>query len=173
MAMPGFAATLDPDQRWALIDFVRANNAGMALARGEAPHPVRGPDIEVTCRDGRDISLDQLRGQPLRIVAGPPPAPVEGLATIAVVRDGEDAPNASCVATDPAAWSAYAVVIGLAPAALNGSQVLIDPEGWLRAVWRPGDPPGWTRPEELPQVVAAICSHPIADGVGESDAHHH
>lgn len=32
-AMPGFADKLPPDNRWALIDYVRANNAGFASGR--------------------------------------------------------------------------------------------------------------------------------------------
>lgn len=39
--MPGFAGVLSEDQRWTLIDWVRANNAGSAWAAREVQqHPL-------------------------------------------------------------------------------------------------------------------------------------
>ena len=48
--MPGFAAVLDDDARWALIDYIRANNAGASKrATGEWQHPVKEADFGITC----------------------------------------------------------------------------------------------------------------------------
>ncbi len=59
LAMPGFAAALTEDQRWALIDWVRANNAGVVwAATGAWPRPVQAPELQAivswrACRDAR------------------------------------------------------------------------------------------------------------------------
>ena len=177
LSMPGFAAVLDEDQRWALIDYIRANNAGMALDRGTAAPPQRAPDTELACHDGRTLSLSDLRGEPVRIEAGagqaaaPAAPPGQRLITVNLAADGEDA-AADCVATDPAAATAYAILAGRPPGMLAGSQFLVDPQGWLRAVWRPGDPAGWTRPEALQAEIVEICTHPVVRTGGEN-AHHH
>ncbi len=61
-----------------------------------------------------------------------------GTALVTVDLRGGTAPAAgSCVAADPAAWAAYAIIAGRTPATLSGSAFLIDPNGWLRAVWQP------------------------------------
>ena len=50
---------------------------------------------------------------------------------------------APCVAANPAAWKAYAVLADLPPDRLSGAEFLIDPNGWLRAIRRPGTAGEW------------------------------
>ena len=46
LSMPGFAGTLDEGQRWAVIDYIRAHNAGVALGTGTSwPDPGAGTGI--------------------------------------------------------------------------------------------------------------------------------
>ncbi len=57
-AMPGFAAVLSEDQRWALIDWLRAHNAGLArAATGDWPLPVQAPGLEARCADAASVTL--------------------------------------------------------------------------------------------------------------------
>ena len=113
LVMPGFAALPD-DDRWALIDFVRARNAGLTLGPANWATPVQAPDFAVTCGSGQQM-LSRFRGALVRVQFGP-----AGRAT--VLAGGEP-----CQASDPAIRAAYAIV---APGA---AAVLIDANGWLRA----------------------------------------
>ena len=176
-AMPGFADRLTEDERWALIDAVRANNAGMSLGANDRswPRPTPAPRFTPDCPDGASLDLADLRGMAARIViAGgrQPPAlsPVPALVTIVV---GAEPATGACADSDPATLAAYALVAGVAPDAAAGTQFLVDTGGWLRALWRPGDPPGWTDPAALVSEVARICSEPLATPAGAQHAHHH
>jgi mono/diheme cytochrome c family protein len=179
LAMPGFADRLSEDDRWALIDYVRANNAGMTMAASARWQvPVPAPDFTATCTDGRMISLANLRGQVVRIIASvagdiaPAPPQRPPLTTIRISRDEQVTPMArTCVAADPSVWIAYAVVSGEDAESLDGTQFLVDPAGWLRARWRPGDPRGWADPRVLQAEVETILSKPIAAGVSRSHVH--
>ncbi len=169
LAMPGFADRLSEEGRWALIDAIRANNAGMSLGRGRNwTRPTPAPRFEADCADGRSLDLADLKGQAARIVAAggtePPGLP---LATIVIGADAAAADKNACTSSDPAVLVAYALVAGVSPDALAGTQFLVDPEGWLRALWRPGDPPGWT--SLLPDVTA-ICRAPLE---APASGHHH
>ena len=156
LAMPGYAATLTADDRWTLIDFVRANNAGVARREsGKWPVPIAAPDLVANCPGGRTVVLSSLRGRAVRLVfpAGAPPAPLDDadLVTITV-----GATHTGCVAGDPAVPRAYAVVLGTAVGALAGSELLIDPNGWIRSE-QAADTPSTT----LAALLRDIGSHPI------------
>ncbi|HEY1385766.1 MAG TPA: CopD family protein, partial [Dongiaceae bacterium] len=132
LAMPGFGDQLDDDERWDLIDYVRARNAGLAMAAsGQWPHPVLAPDITVA-KEGAAVALSGLRGQLVRIVAtrrgndDPSALPSDDVAIKTLpVRPGSDA------------WIAYAIVAGTTPDRLAGTAFLVDSNGWLRAIFRP------------------------------------
>jgi putative copper export protein/mono/diheme cytochrome c family protein len=165
MAMPGFAAKLSADDRWTLIDFVRANNAGTFKRSGEAwPVPIASPDLVANCDSGRSMALTTLRGHAVRLVfaGGPPPTPLDDpdLITITVGRAAS-----GCVATDPAVAEAYAIVLGTSAASLAGSEILIDPNGWIRS-----ESLGTTTPAILAALVREICTNPLAAVTG---GHHH
>ena len=164
MAMPGFA-NLSDDDRWALIDDIRAHNAGLTRRRtGVWSPPLQAPELNAACPDGRTLTLADLRGKAVRLVfpgqAPPPPLPDADAVTIVA---GPSA--AECSADDPAVPKAYAIVLGVPPASLPGTTVLIDPNGWLRS-----DDADRLDAVQLAAAVRQICSHPLAAMSGN---HHH
>jgi len=177
VVMPGFADVLPESDRWALIDFLRARNAGAALsATGQWPHALLAPDFAATCAGGGRITLADLGGKAALIVALRPeetdlPSPPEALAArlvvIALTRDRQIAAiGGLCVANDPTAWTAYAVVAGLDGESLGGTQFLADPQGWLRAVWKPGEPFAGSDPATLAARIDAFRGDPVSAEVG-------
>lgn len=176
-SMPGFASRLTEDERWALIDAVRANNAGISLGGGRTwPRPTPAPRFEADCPGGTTFDLTDRKGLAARIIiAGdeqPPALPPEpGLVTIILGAETAGEGQNFCAGSDPAILAAYALVAGLPPGAAAGTQFLVDPNGWLRALWRPGDPPGWTDPAALQPEIAGICRAPLA--VPSADMHSH
>jgi putative copper export protein/mono/diheme cytochrome c family protein len=164
LSMPGFGGLLGGESRWLLIDYLRAHNAGVALAeRGGWNHPIPAPELEAVCGDGKVVALENFRGKVVRIVVGPPAA-MRGLPTIFIdpSRPAED----TCVASAPEVWLAYAIVTGTTPAALAGSTFLVDPVGWLRARLRPSVPP-----PDLDALARRIIANPIVAPAGVG--HHH
>lgn len=181
-AMPAFGNKLSSDDRWALIDFLKAHNAGESVrATGGWTAPTPLPQFDAICADGSVIDLDDLRGRALRIVADPeslplsPPAPGgTDVATIILSLDRKAKPvGAACVTIEPAAWNAFSIILGVAPDALAETQALADQNGWLRARWRPGDPDDWNDPQTLETVIHVIVTHPLVVGSGGGHAHHH
>jgi len=148
--MPGFAAALDDDQLWALIDYIRAHNAGVAQRQtGEWPFPVRAPDFSMRC-DGRVLQLSDLRGRFVRLVIGgvpPATAPDNDVMTVVAGLPSGASPGRACVARDETVSRAYAIISGVAPEAMTGIQFLIDGSAWLRAVQK--GPASWDDPKAL------------------------
>jgi putative copper export protein/mono/diheme cytochrome c family protein len=177
LAMPGFADRLAEDERWALIDYVRARNAGLAwAATGQWPQPVQAPGIQLHCPGGQAGSLGALRGSILRIVilpsGRPAPAPAAPATDVWVTADPRLRPGpARCIADDPAAAAAYAIIGGIAPGDPAGAQFLVDAQGWLRTGWHPGEPAGWTEPRALSTMIAEIRTNPIAASAGHGHRH--
>lgn len=165
LAMPGFGEALSVDDRWALIDFVRANNAGIAKrGSGGWPVPLAAPELTAACPDGRRLTLADLRGRAVRLVfAGATPATPLDDATVTTLTVG--APGPGCATTDPAVMQAYALVLGTDAAGLSGSELLIDLNGWMRST-----EPGTLSPALLAALVQEICTNPLAAG---SEGHHH
>jgi mono/diheme cytochrome c family protein len=182
LAMPGFADTLPEEDRWALIDYVRANNSGLTMAAtGQWRPPMLAPDFSATCTGGRMVTVADLRGRVVLILASmgdkaisvPPQLPTP-LTITQLTRDAQARPMATaCVATDPSVWTAYAIVSGVDPNSLDGTQFLVDPQGWLRARWRPGDADDWTDPRVLQVEIEKILANRIATGAGGGHTHHH
>ena len=182
VAMPGFRGTLSSEARWDLIDYLRAHNAGETMrTTGKWSHPLPMPQFDVACADGRTIDLDDLRGRMLRIVAvtgnaatvAVSPTGID-LTTLLLVSNATVNPDpATCVATEPETWTAFAILSGVPDDALAGEQVLVDQNSWLRAAWRPGDPGDWTDPRALAATIRDIAAHPIAIGAAGGHVHHH
>ncbi|RYI99264.1 MAG: c-type cytochrome, partial [Acetobacteraceae bacterium] len=174
-AMPGFAAVLSPDQRWTLIDAVRARNAGTAQREtGEWPRPVAAPEFPLACPGQDQATPETMRGRVLYLVAGLPgaglPADDPALTTVLLTR-GKPAPGwTGCVASDPAAWDALALLTGQTPDGFRGTRLLVDAEGWLRTVKRPGAAGAWNDPATLRTDVQTLRDHPLAAVAG---GHHH
>jgi putative copper export protein/mono/diheme cytochrome c family protein len=183
LAMPGFAASLSADDRWALIDYVRAHNIGTARTR-DYEVPVQAPAFPVAC-DGvaAAISTD-LRGHAVHVLLGEPPAnpppmpPQGGISTVTLIVPSDETANTrppagACVAADPAAWNAYAVLAGLPLDEVAGTEFLVDPNGWLRAVQRPGATDGWQSGNNLLAAIHRICTQPVEQSQGGQHDHHH
>ena len=144
---------------------MRANNAGIAKhENGNWPVPVAAPELTAACPDGRHLTLADLRGRAVRLVF-PGATPVTALNDAAVATITVGAPGPGCVTTDPAVAQAYAIVLGTDAAGLSGSELLIDPNGWMRAA-----EPGTLSPALLAAMVQEICTNPLAGG---SESHHH
>ncbi|OXJ09965.1 c-type cytochrome [Burkholderia sp. HI2500] len=153
--MPGFAATLGPQDTWAVLDYLKALAAGSgAQAEGAWPVPVPLPALDVRCGAAAPQPLERWRdGQRVRIVAlapGATPPPEDArwqtllvTARGAPVAQATGAARADCVASTPDAWHAFATIAGVAPDALGGTQLLADRRGWLRARALPGSA-GWS-----------------------------
>ncbi len=178
-AMPGFAGTLSSEAIWDLIDYLRAHSAGDAMHRTRSwPQPTPMPQFDAQCANGRVIDLDDLRGHALRIIAVSDDEPIKpsspgdvDATTILVTRTIATEPTgAACIASEPQAWTALAIIVGLSPDSLAGTQLLVDQNAWLRAKWRPGDPEDWNDPRVLSALLRNIAAHPI---VASSSAHVH
>ena len=159
-AMPGFAATLDEDQRWAVIDFIRARNAGTAMrANGQWTHTIQAPGFGATCGAANIDSADLLG----HFVALRFPALAEAAGASVTVLAG--APPGLCVAGDETVPLAYGIVSGLDAAHLAGTIFLIDDEGWLRALQRAGTAPSWRDPAALAREIAKLHAHQMTESV--------
>ena len=159
-AMPGFAASLSETERWALIDYIRALNAGAAMRdTGTWPQPIQAPDIGIDCGSGT-LGLHDLRGRFVHLVIGGPSAATE--ADVVTIVAGLQAGAGACTATDRSVVRAYAIVSGIPERELAGTHFLIDAEGWLRAVQRPGQPGSWNDPQILAAEIRVLRTNPIA-----------
>jgi putative copper export protein/mono/diheme cytochrome c family protein len=180
-AMPAFGGTLSSGDIWALIDFLKAHNAGTSMrTTGRWANPIPLPQFDAVCADGSAIDLDDLRNRVVHIIAAtetvsPPPAPAGvTVATLVLARDRKVKPAGSaCVTVEPATWDAFAILLGETPDTLAGTQALADQNGWLRLRWRPGDATNWNDPAVLAAAIRDIAAHPLAVAAGGGHAHHH
>ncbi|VWC34494.1 cytochrome C [Burkholderia aenigmatica] len=174
--MPGFAATLGPQDTWAVLDYLKALAAGSgAQAEGAWPVPVPLPALDVRCGGAAPQPLDRWReGQRVRIVAlapgaTPPPEDARWQTLLVTARgapmvQATGAARADCVASTPDAWLAFATIAGVAPDAFGGTQLLADRRGWLRARALPGSA-GWSDADLLCRSDATARSAvPAANG---------
>jgi mono/diheme cytochrome c family protein len=174
-AMPSFRMILSADDQWNLIDFIRANNAGVNQKEAGAwIVPIIAPALPMVCADKSVADTDDLRGNVVRVVADgdeeadihPPAIPSQQgypVTILHLTRGGISQPaRGECVATARIAWSAYAILAGVSADALAGAEFLVDPQGWLRAVWLPGSSDGWRTPDQLIARVRQICTHAVA-----------
>lgn len=137
LSMPAYVQQLKTEEVWHILDFLQAQAAGQSLRRtGVWPQPVALPDAELQCdpaaglRAGR---LRALRGERLRIVAGngQPVREDPRLLTIELSAQGRGV--GLCQAQGQALWDSFALLSGVAPQALAGSEFIVDRQGWVRA----------------------------------------
>jgi putative copper export protein/mono/diheme cytochrome c family protein len=174
--MPRFGSVLPGDDRWALIDFIRARNVGrQAAATGKWSPPVPAPSTPLSCADGDADSLADLAANVLIVVmeGGPSADTSAGIApgevTIRIARGSEEQPKkGECVAVAPTAWEAWRVLAGVAADQFAGYRAIVDGQGWLRA-WLPPS----TAPEMVFAAVRDAREHPIAAGARPGGGHHH
>jgi putative copper export protein/mono/diheme cytochrome c family protein len=179
LAMPGFGTTLSANERWTLIDYVRAHNAGVSVRQDSAFNvPVWAPALSVTCSGVAASGMADLRGHAVHVVttngALDDVPPQSGISTITLdLRDGATPAFGGCVAADPAAWKAFAVLADLPFGDLAGTEFLVDPNGWLRAVRRPDSTDGWHTRDDLVAAIHDICVSPIKQPSEGEHEHHH
>ena len=124
--MPGFAALLSDDERWDLIDYIRAHNAGTTMDdTGAWSPPVQAPELQATC-GGRTVTLHDLRGRFVRLVIGETAlaATNPDVVTIAATSDATPVPTSACIADDETVPLAYSLVSGIPKQDLPGTQWL-------------------------------------------------
>jgi putative copper export protein/mono/diheme cytochrome c family protein len=167
LAMPGFSNVLNDDDVWALIDYIRAHNAGVAYAASRAwPLPVQAPSFQLRCGAADETDLAALRGRVVRLAfGGATPGAEDGAITVLAAGEETAARQGGCVADDAALRDAYAVVTGLPAARLDGAEVLIDANGWLREVRPPGA-------ASDAAAVKAIVATPLQAAAGGMSHHH-
>ena len=172
----GHNGEIAADDRWHLADYLRALNRGEYLrTAGRQIMPVQVPRFTVTCADGRSLDFDDLQGRVLRIVFPPAAAPSSpsrsaGLAVQAITADSSAAGEASCVAS-PDTSRAIAILLGATSETLAGSELLIDPNGWIRARWQPGQPGGWATPDRLRARARTLALHPLPVTLAAAHVH--
>ena len=183
--LTGHAVGTHEDDRWDLVDYLRAHDRGDFMRRsGRGVVPVRIPQFNAACADGSEIDSDDLRGQVVRIVAPDAAMQVEPLVdpgvplvtialSAAVSAHTADQPGAVGCVAQPETREAFAVLLGTTPDALAGSQFLVNSNGWLRARWRPGEAGGWTTPKRLATRVQALAEHPLPADPASGHTHHH
>ena len=150
--MAGFGDRLSDAEAWALVDFMKAQGAGQALrVAGFWPQPVGLPDVAVRCAGQGARPLRSWRGQRVRLVAegqGAASLREDPRFVTVLLRPAASAGPApvDCVASDAAAWQAFALIAG--SDALAGTQLLADRDGWARARAVPGQA-GWSEDDLL------------------------
>ncbi len=184
--LAGHAVNTNDADRWDLVDAIRARNRGeFARTAGRSVSPLRLPRFPVACAKGHAVETDDLRGRVLRIVvasdgepgrtpAGSGPRAVTIiLPADAVVERAETWRDDEACLAQPETLGALAILLGTSPTKLAGSQLLVDPNGWLRARWRPGEPGGWATPASLQARIQALAAHPLPADQQSAHAHHH
>jgi hypothetical protein len=171
--MPGFGEVLNEASRWALIDAIRAGNAGLAMQTGDAwPNPVQAPNLPLICSGLQADTLADLRGRFVRVIAGSASASSPDVVIVRLDRTaGSVPPNGQCQAASGDAWVAYATLAGIGSERLSGAELLIDANGWLRALRRPGQPPDWNDPTTLAATVLRLRDQPITAALGGLHVH--
>jgi putative copper export protein/mono/diheme cytochrome c family protein len=153
-AMPGFASILDQDQRWSVIDFIRARNAGDKMAAtGTWTMSLQAPGFDAVCGQ-QTRTLHDMRGTfvLLRFGAAAVAPRLDGVVTITVGGPGP------CTSTDETVPAAYAIVAGLDASHLQGMDFLIDDYGLLRTMQRAGPASA-----ALAAEIRTLRAHPVAE----------
>jgi putative copper resistance protein D len=173
--MPGFGDAIDDQARWNLVDFIHANADAARLQRrvNDGPNAFPAPNFTADCPD-RSMTLEDLRGLFVRLVVdgGAPPFEEAAVVSIGVPLAPAHEPTRACTVDDPDAVAALAIYRGDAQA-LAGTQLLIDPEGRLRALWYPGRKPDWNDPAGLAAEIATLRATPAIDRPTQAAGHEH
>ena len=172
--MPGFGDAIDDRARWNLIDFIHANADAARLQRRapDGPNAFPAPNFTADCPDG-EKSLADLRARFVRLVVADraPPSDEADVVTILVPLDGAQQTAGACILADADA-AALAVYRGDAQS-LDGTQLLIDFDGRLRALWYPGRKPDWNDPAGLAAQIATVRAAPAIGRPPQAGGHAH
>jgi putative copper export protein len=185
----GHAVDTTEDDRWDLIDYLRAHNTGeFVRTANRGVQPLRTPLFNASCADGRTLLPEDLRGQVVRLVIPPENEPAlispalvspaldsidgdKAFKTILVAEANSTMPNAAGCLAQQETGDALAILLGTTPDSLAGTQLLIDSNGWLRARWKPGELGGWPTSERLSSRIRTLTEHPLP--AVSTKAHHH
>jgi putative copper export protein/mono/diheme cytochrome c family protein len=185
-AMPGFAATLDPDSRWDLVNLVRTLpvgglSAGLTAEIRDAAPPA--PDFPFELIEGGQTTLrDRLAQGPLLLVlvdAGASAARLDSLAamgerlagaglSVLVLSSTVDGPPGAIptAIVDPSVREVYRLIatrLGRQPAPPPSHlEFLIDRDGFIRCVARGLDAAGADESARLLEQVRLIGERPLA-----------
>ena len=172
--LPGFGDAIDDQARWNLIDFIHANADAARLQRRApaGPNAFPAPNFTADCPDG-EKSLADLRARFVRLVVADraPPSDEADVVTILVPLDGAQQTAGACILADADA-AALAVYRGAAQS-LDGTQLLIDFDGRLRALWYPGRKPDWNDPAGLAAQIATVRAAPAIGRPSQAGGHAH
>jgi putative copper export protein/mono/diheme cytochrome c family protein len=171
--MPGFAGMLNPNQRWDVINFVRARAAGVLAMRidpeiSTAAAPLEVPDFAVEAGGVQQTLREALETGPVLLVLFAPPAPIERLQQLAAAQPLLGAAGLLVVAvglgTSPdeppegnrtppfvvRVSSEVSSALALFRAAEDGgeTELLLDRRGKIRARWT-SDMPGGPAPIDV------------------------
>ena len=124
------------------------------------------------------MKLSDLRGQFVRLVFGGASATPssantmngDGVTLVLVAPHAGTNGLDACIARDETIPLATAILSGVKPDQMAGMQVLVDPDGWLRAVQPTGAAASWNDPDKLAAEIMMLRKHKIADvdGAGET-----
>ena len=155
-AMPGFASVIDEPGRWALIDFLHANNAAH-MEGSKWERPIQAPDFPIRCDAPGVGSLSDLHGAMALIAIDPSPSTAETLETgaarlqaagIKPVISGRSAPSGLCFSDSAEVLATYRLLLN--SSAKDGGYLLLDTQGLLRTRHA-----GAIGPEDLDSVLKA------------------
>jgi Cytochrome C oxidase, cbb3-type, subunit III len=177
----GHAVVMAADDQWDVVDYLRAHNSGeFVRTSNRGSQPLVIPGFNVSCADGRNFRPDDLRGHVLRLTSSfgrdsnaIAPDIDRSLISIVLPEPGATAPRAAGCVAQPEAREALAILLGTTPAGMVDAELLVDPNGWLRARWKPGEPGGWQTPERLSVRVHTLAEHPLPPAATSGHVHHH
>jgi putative copper export protein/mono/diheme cytochrome c family protein len=171
--MPGFAGILNPDQRWDVINFLRARAAGVLtgqigpeLATGAAPEV---PDFAFEAGRTQRTLRQTLENGPVLLVLFTAPAPVERLRQLAAAQSSLDAAGLRVIAVGLGASSeetgegagsprfvvtvssevSAALALFRVPDEGADTELMLDRSGAVRARWTSKTPGGLAPPAVL------------------------
>ena len=157
-----------------MLDFLQAQASGQTLAReGRWELPVRLPDARVRCGVTSELrSLRGLQGQRL-LVAASPGTPLVLDPRVLGIGQGSGGAEAGTdcrlVEADAADFrQALALVLGQPADRLQGQQVLVDRQGWLRGRAQPGQ--SWSAADLVCRSVNATAPVASTDRSAPADA---
>jgi len=186
--MPGFAGELNPNQRWDVINFIRARAAGVValqirpeVAAAVAPEV---PDFAFEAGGAQQTLQQTLESGPVLLVLFVPPAPLARLRQLAAAKSqlgtaglyvvaiglapASEASSAETPALVAGVSSEVIEALALFRAADDGgeTELMLDRAGDIRARWTRSMPGGLPPPdtlaaqaEHIARTVAATPSH--------------
>jgi putative copper export protein/mono/diheme cytochrome c family protein len=186
--MPGFAGVLNPNQRWDVINFIRARAAG-ALAAGVGPEITTAaapevPDFAFEAGGMQQTFQQTLEKGPVLLVLFSPPTPTARLRQLAAAQSQFGAVGLQIIAVSPApapeanpeeglplavrVSSDVLATLALFRVADDGgaTELLLDRAGDIRARWTRNMPGGLPAPdmvamhaEHIAQTASATADH--------------